>query len=307
MEHGETRRAVDRRAMMNRRNFVAASAALFAAGQAAKAARLPLKKGLVIGMLPKELSYVERFRLAKRVGFDEVESNTVYDEREAEEIKKAAEATGIRIHSVMNSDHWRYPLSSSDREVVAKSMHGMETSLRNAKLFGSDTVLLVPAVLNPQTSYRDAWDRSRAQIFKLLPMAQDLKVAIAVENVWNKFLLSPMEFASYVDSFQSPWVKAYFDVGNILLYGYPQDWIRTLGKRIAKIHLKDFEFKQDPTIKKRVPSFVALRDGEVEWKEVHQAIVDIGYKGSATVELSGGDEAYLKEVSRRVDLILEGA
>ena len=120
----------------------------------------------------------------------------------------------------------------------------METSLRNAHFWGADTVLLVPAVVNPQTSYHDAWTRSQEQIRKLIPMAQELKVIIGIEEVWNKFLLSPIEFARYVDEFQSPWIRAYFDVGNVVIYGYPQDWIRTLGKRIVKLHIKDFKFAE---------------------------------------------------------------
>jgi L-ribulose-5-phosphate 3-epimerase len=200
----------------------------------------------------------------------------------------------------MNADHWRYPLSSSDPEVVAKCMAGMETSLHNAKLWGADTVLLVPAVVNPETRYQEAWERSQRQIRKLIPLAQELKVIIAVEEVWNKFLLSPLEFARYVDDFNSPYLKAYFDVGNVVLTGYPQDWIRTLGNRIAKLHLKDFTFK------KRQAEFVNLRDGEIDWKGVHAALAAIGYHGSATVELNGGDAAYLQDVSKRVDLILEG-
>ncbi|MGH9658290.1 MAG: sugar phosphate isomerase/epimerase family protein, partial [Bryobacteraceae bacterium] len=112
--------------------------------------------------------------------------------------------------------------------------------------------------------------------------------------------LSPLEFAAYVDSFKSPWVRAYFDVGNVVINGYPQDWIRVLGKRIVKLHIKDFTFA------KREARFVALREGEVDWKEVHRAIAEIGFSGSATVELPGGDEAYLREVSRRFDLILQG-
>jgi hexulose-6-phosphate isomerase len=180
-------------------------------------------------------------------------------------------------------------------------MKGMETSLRNARFWGADTVLLVPAVVNPQTSYRDAWTRSQRQIRKLIPLAQELKVIIAVEEVWNRFLLSPLEFARYVDEFESPWVRAYFDVGNVVLYGYPQDWIRTLASRIVKLHLKDFRFR------KMQAEFVNLREGDIDWKEVHRALAEIGYKGDATVELAGGDEAYLRDVVRRVDLILEGA
>ena len=201
----------------------------------------------------------------------------------------------------MNMAHWKFPLSSSDPAVVAESVKGMETSLRNAHLWGAETVLLVPAVVNPQTPYADAWKRSTEQIGKMIPLAQQLKVVIAVENVWNKFLLSPLEFNNYVDQFKSPWVKAYFDVGNVVLTGYPEDWIRTLGKRIAKVHLKDFKFA------KRVAEFVPLREGEINWKEVHAAFGEAGYNGTATVELPGGDAAYLREVSRRVDLILTGA
>jgi hexulose-6-phosphate isomerase len=182
----------------------------------------------------------------------------------------------------------------------------METSLRNAAAWGADTVLLVPAVVNENVRYSDAYARSVVQIKKLIPLAEKLKVKICVENVWNKFLLSPMEFAQYVDQFKSPYVAAYFDVGNILLYGYPQDWIRTLGKRIAKVHLKDFKNQNNALIRKRVPEFVDLREGDLDWKEVHKALGEIGYSSYATVELPGGDAKYLGEVSRRVDLILNG-
>jgi hexulose-6-phosphate isomerase len=161
-------------------------------------------------------------------------------------------------------------------------------------------VLLVPAVVNPETGYRDAMERSQRNIRRLLPLARELNVIIGLENVWNKFLLSPVEFAAYVDSFKSPYVRAYFDVGNIGLYGYPQDWIRTLGKRIVKIHLKDFSFR------KNVAVFVALREGDINWPAVYKSLAEIGFSGMATCELPGGDEAYLREVGRRVDRILSG-
>jgi L-ribulose-5-phosphate 3-epimerase len=286
---------------MNRRSFLAAGAAASAAFAQTNGSRLPIRKAVLISMLPKEMPLLDRFQLAREVGFEEMECQTVPDQAQAEAIKRAADQAKLRIHSVMNMDHWQYPLSSSDADVVARSVKGMETSLRNAKLWGADTVLLVPAVVNAETSYADAWKRSQQQIKKLVPMAQDLKVVIAVEEVWNKFLLSPLEFARYVDDFKSPWVKAYFDVGNVVLYGYPQDWIRTLGNRIVKLHLKDFQFK------KRVAEFVPLRDGEINWKEIYKALAEIGYKGAATVELQGGNKEYLQEVSRRVDLILNGA
>lgn len=257
-----------------------------------------LKKGILISMLPKQLSLVDRFKLAVDVGFEGIEAQTVSDPKEAEAIREAASKANIRIHSVMNSDHWKYPLSDPDPEVVKKCVAGMETSLRNAKLWGADTVLLVPAVVTGRTTIPQAWERSQAQIKKMIPLAKELGVVIAVEEVWNKFLLTPYEHARFIDELKSPWVKAYFDVGNIVMYGYPQEWIRALGKRIVKFHLKDF--KTDNR------QFVPLREGSIEWPEVRRAIGEIGYEGFLTVELSGGDEAYLREVSRRVDLILEG-
>lgn len=282
---------------MTRRMFMGTPAAAMA-----MAGRLPIKKAVLIGMIqPRTLSYADRFKLAREVGFEQMECNTMENEREAEEIKKASEASGVPIHSVMNMAHWKFPLSSADPAVVAESVKGMRTSLRNAQLWGAGAVLLVPAVVNPQTSYQDAWTRSTEQIKKLIPEAAQRKVVIAVENVWNKFLLSPLEMARYVDQFHSPWVKAYLDVGNMVLFGYPQDWIRTLNKRIAKVHFKDFKFQKGQT------QFTNLREGDINWPEVYKAFAEIGYNGTATVELRGGDEAYLREVSRRVDLILNGA
>jgi L-ribulose-5-phosphate 3-epimerase len=277
-----------------------------AAGPLLQGQRLPIHKAVLMSMLPASLSVAERFQLARDAGFEQVECRTTPDEKAAEEIKKAAETTGLRIHSVMNASHWEFPLSSADPAVVQKSLQGFETSLRNAHFWGADTVLVVPAVVDARTSYRDAWERSQKQIRTLIPLAQELKVILAVEEVWNKFLLSPLEMARYVDDFGSPWVRAYFDVGNVVMYGFPQDWIRTLGKRIVKLHLKDFQFKQDPSIKKSVADWTPLREGAIDWKEIYRALAEIGYTGSATVELPGGDGAYLREVSRRVDLILTG-
>jgi hexulose-6-phosphate isomerase len=251
-------------------------------------------------MLPEKLSIADRYKVARDVGFEVVQAPTEPDEHKAEEIKKAADAAGIRIDSVMNMDHWKYPLSSSDQAVVEKSLAGMRTSLHNAKLWGCDAALLVPAVVNPQTSYRDAWTRSQREIRTLIPLAEELKVVIAIEEVWNKFLLSPLEMARYIDEFQSPWIKAWFDVGNVVLYGYPQDWIHTLGNRIVKVHVKDFKRKEDGY------AWVNLGDGDVDWAAVRQAFADIGYSGSAVTELEGGDEAYLRDVVKRFDRLVLG-
>ncbi|MBY0505981.1 MAG: sugar phosphate isomerase/epimerase [Bryobacteraceae bacterium] len=294
---------------MTRRHLLAASLAAPALSPALFGApRLPIKKAVLLSMLPPDLSFQDRFQLAADCGFAQVEAYTVSDPQVAEEIKKASDLAKVPIHSVMNSDHWKFPLSSPDPEVVAKCRAGMETSIRNAKLWGAETVLLVPAVVDAKTSYADAWKRSQAEIRKMIPLAQESKVIIAVEEVWNKFLTSPLEFARYVDEFKSPWVRAYFDVGNVVLFGFPQDWIRTLGPRIVKVHIKDFRFKPTPTSGgKSVADFCALREGQIDWPEVYKAFAEIGYRGTATVELGRGDKAYLTEVSRRFDEILTSA
>jgi hexulose-6-phosphate isomerase len=282
---------------MQRRTFVASAVAPFLA---AAPMRLPIRKAVEFNMLPPSLSVADRFNLARECGFEAIECPTTPDPSKAEEILAASRLTKLPIHSVMNAEHWRSPLSSSDPAVVERSLEGMRTSLRNAKLWEADTVLLVPAVVNPETSYADAYARSQREIRKLIPLAAELKVIIGIEDVWNKFLLSPVEFCRYVDEFNSPWIRAYFDIGNVAIQGYPQDWIRTLGKRIVKLHVKDFAFR------KRVAEFTPLLEGEIDWKAVHAALVDIGYQGTATVELPAGDAAYLKEVNSRFEKVLAG-
>ena len=296
----------------SRRNFLqtsfsvacAAAAPGYMARGVSPASKEMMTPGIVWGMLPEKLSIADRFKLAADAGFRTLEAYTTEDEKAAEEIKRAAEDNKIRITSVMNQAHWKYPLSSADPEVVKKSLDGMRTSLRNAKLWGADAVLLVPAVVNAETRYQDAWTRSQKQIRELIPLAAELKVIIAVEEVWNKFLLSPLEFARYVDEFKSPWVRAYFDVGNVVISGYPQDWIRTLGKRIVKVHLKDFKMGKgwEPI----TANFVNLGEGDIDWPQVQAALGEIGYTGVVTAELASGDLAYLSDVRRRIERLVVG-
>jgi hexulose-6-phosphate isomerase len=290
---------------LTRRSVLLSSAAATVA-TAAFGDHLPIRRAVEFNMLPKSIPVLDRFAMARQAGFEAIECPTTPEPSAAEEMRAASRKTELPIHSVMNQEHWRSPLSSADPAVVERSMEGMRTSLHNAKLWGADTVLLVPAVVNPETTYAQAWERSQRQIKKLIPLAEELKVIIGIEEVWNKFLLSPLELARYVDDFQSPWIRAYFDVGNVVLTGYPQDWIRTLGKRIVKLHIKDFSYRNDPTIHKRVPDFVPLFEGDIDWREVHSALADIGYRGTATVELPAGDAAYLSEVNKRFDRILNG-
>jgi len=293
---------------MNRRHFLKQSSA-FALGESflgtgavastasglirtGSAVGSTLRKGACIGVLPSELSVLERFELAKELGFEGIEPNTLESPEEVEEYRRASEQTGVEIHSIMNSGHWKYPLTDNDPEVVKECVKGIQTSIRNAHELGADAVLLVPGIVR----------RSQREIRKLLPMAEEHGVVIAVENVGNRFLLSPIEFARYVDEFESPYVKAYFDVGNFTSIGFPPDWIRTLGKRLYKVHIKKFEPGAD------VPTFDPKdrRTQGIDWPDVRRALDDVGFSGWVTAEVRSGDLEYLKELSARIDRILLG-
>ena len=254
-----------------------------------------MRKALQFGMLPKNLSDADKFKLAKDCGFEGIEGSPMEDLDAARQLGKLARQAGVPIHSIVYGG-WGAPFSDPDPKIIEKGLAGMETALRSAKALGADTVLLVPAVVNENVGYGDAYKRSQEHIRKLLPLAEQLDIVIAVENVWNKFLLSPLEFARYVDEFDSRWLKAYFDVGNVIIYGYAQDWIRTLGKRIVKIHLKDF--------KRKGYQWTNLLEGDVNWKQVRRALEEVGYDDFLTPELRGGDEDYLEDLSKRIDRIL---
>jgi L-ribulose-5-phosphate 3-epimerase len=300
---------------VNRRDFLAGSAGAVAALGAGvlttPASAEPTavkadgpKKACLFGMLPGRLSIEDRFKLARDVGFEGVESSPIGDPAECERMRKGAESAGIRVHSVIYGG-WDPPLTHPDPAAQQRSFKNAVAALHSAKLMGADDILLVPGVVNAETRYQDAYKRSQEHIRRLIPHAADLKVQILVEEVWNNFLLSPMEFASYIDSFKSPWVQAYFDVGNVVAFAWPEDWIRTLGKRIKKVHLKDY--KGGPGLfGSRKGDFVNLRDGSINWPEVRKAFAEVGFTGFMTTELGGGDEAYLRDVAARVDKIFAG-
>jgi L-ribulose-5-phosphate 3-epimerase len=266
---------------------------------------MQIKKAVVFGMIAKlreKLSLEDSFKTLRDCGFDGVEAYTMSDPKAVESTRAAAEKSGIKVHSIMNQAHWANPLSSSDPEKVRTGIEGMKTSLHNAHDLGAETVLLVPAVVDAKTRYAEAYVHSQRAIRQLIPLAEELGVIIAVEEVWNKFLLSPLEFARYVDDFNTPHVAAYFDVGNVVLYGYPQDWIRTLGERIKKVHIKDFKVDRS----KRQWEWTNLYDGEIDWSEVRKAFAEIDYSGWFTAELGAGDEEYLRDVAKRMDRIIAG-
>jgi hexulose-6-phosphate isomerase len=217
------------------------------------------------------------------------------DPSAARELGTLSRQAGVPIHSISYGG-WSAPLSDPHPEVVDKGMAGMEAALRSANAQGAEVVLLVPAVVTEEVGYAEAYSRSQKNIRKLLPLSAELKVTIAVENVWNKFLLSPVEFGRYIDEFDSPRLRAYIDVGNMILFGFAQDWLRTVGRRIVRIHLKDFQRKGY--------EWTNLLDGDVNWPQVRAALAEIGYSGYLTTELQAGDEAYLTDLAGRIDKII---
>jgi hexulose-6-phosphate isomerase len=260
------------------------------------------KKSLKYGMIKEDLSILEKFKLVKALGFDGVELDSPNDLDERA-ILTARDETGIEIPGVVNSFHWKHPLSHPDPKERALCTESMKLALRKCKLYGGTTVLLVPAVVNEMTGYHDAWERSTAEIRKILPIAKETGIKIAIENVWNNFLLSPMEAVQYIDQFESEMIGWYFDVGNIVRYGWPDQWIKILGKRILKIDVKEYSRKKqsDEGIWKGFQ--VKLGDGDSDWAKVNKALADVGYSGWGSAEVPGGDRLRLKEISDRMDKI----
>ena len=287
--------AIDRRTFLRSAGATVAGTALAQTGPAHASAStaLPWKKAFMLGVSSGAIR--PHFEKLKNAGFDGVEllSPNKFDR---DEVLRARDETGLVIHGVSGSRHWQEPLSSPDPKVVERGLAAIRTEIEDCKAYGGTTVLVVPAVVTPAVSYRDAYSRSQAAIKSLIPDAEKHGITLAIEEVWNKFLLSSVEFARYIDEFQSASVGAYFDVGNVVEYGYPQEWIRELGKRIKKIHIKEY--------KKAKRFDYALGEGEIDWKAVSAALTDVGYDGWVTAEVGYGSVDELKDVVRRMDKIL---
>jgi hexulose-6-phosphate isomerase len=247
-------------------------------------------------------SLLERMQAVKEAGFEGVEPDSHLNQ---EEVLRARDATGLHIPSVCCATHWNQTLSDPDPGVREKGLEGLKQALRDAHRYGASSVLLVPAVVNREVSYAQAYERSQAQIRKALPLAAELEVKIAIENVWNQFLLSPLEAARYVDEFNSPWIGWHFDVGNIIAYGWPEQWIRTLNKRILKLHIKEFSRERANKEGLWKGFDVDLLKGDDNWPAVMKALDEVGYNGWAMTEQGGGDTpAGLKKLADDLERIV---
>ncbi len=322
---------------MDRRGFLTAAAGLAAAGVVGGGSRgaagqvasggspvrwgpRQVRKALKFGMIGEGGSIAEKFRIAREAGFEGIEMDSPNDLDRAE-VLAAREASGLTIAGVVNSVHWGKPLSHPDAAVRMEGRHGLERAILDCRAYGGTTVLLVPAVVNAEVSYGEAWERSMREIRAVLPMAQDVGVQIALENVWNSFLLSPLEAARYVDELRAtpgvrestecadgisrPTVGWYFDVGNVWAYGWPGHWLGALGSgRIARLDIKGYSRAKADKEGKWAGFGVEIGDGDVPWDSVRDWLTTTGWWGWATAEVGGGDLARLKDIAARMDRVL---
>jgi hexulose-6-phosphate isomerase len=294
---------------MNRRDFLHASAVVGGALLASPllAADKPkLKKAVKFGMIGIKGSIKEKFELIKKLGFQGVEFDSPSGVDRVEAVL-AQEETGIKIHGVIDSVHWNQPLSSPDEAIRKKGLEALKVALHDAAYYGADTVLLVPGVVKKEVSYEQCFERSHAEVKKAIPLAEKLGVKIAIETVWNDFITKPEQLVQYVDDFKSPWVGAYFDISNMLKYGVPAaEWIRKLGKRMLKFDFKGYSITKAKEANDPWAGFkVGIGEGDENWPEVLKACGEVGYNTWATAEVGGGGEPVLKDISERMDKILE--
>jgi len=294
---------------MYRRDFIKISGAAIATVPLASAAipaslapQLNIKKCLKYSMVNEPGSVLDHFTMLKEIGFDGVEMDSPSDIN-IDEVLEAKEQSGLEIPGVINSAHWKMPLSDPDPSVRAKCVEASKTALRDCNRYGGTTMLLVPGVVNDKISYADAYRRSQEEIRKILPVAEETGIKIAIENVWNNMLLSPLEAARFIDEFNNPMIGWYFDVGNIVRYGWPEHWIEALGSRIMKLDIKEYsrEKQQEEGIWKGFE--VELMEGDCNWPEVNKALDKIGYEGWASAEVKGGGRDRLQFISQKMDAI----
>ncbi|MDW7693540.1 sugar phosphate isomerase/epimerase family protein [Flammeovirgaceae bacterium SG7u.111] len=267
------------------------------------AGKLKIKKSLKYGMVQEGDSVMDKFKLLKEIGYDGVELDSPND-LDKNEILEAKAATGLEIPGVVNSEHWKSPLSHPDADVRKKCVDSMITALHDCKAYGGTTVLLVAGMVNENISYKDAYNRSQEEIKKLIPIAEETGIKIAIENVWNNFLLSPLEAARFVDELESPMVGWYFDVGNVVRYGWPEHWIQALGSRIMKLDIKEYSRKiqKEEGIWKGFG--VPILEGDCNWAVVVDALEKVGYtEGWASAEVKGGDKKRLVDILERMKTI----
>lgn len=236
---------------------------------------------------------------------DEIPVDTTHDD--LARLADGARSAGVTVVSLWDSNPLsKAPLNHPDAAMRAKGVEAVRQAIDFARRLDCGAILLYPGRVGSgakfDTGYQDTWDRFTVEIKKLLADAERAKVVLTMENVWNKFLLSPLEMKAFVDQFQSPWLQCHFDMGNVMQFGYPQDWILTLKSRIKRIHVKDYKL----SAKAEQGHFVGLLEGDVDFKGVMQALVAVDYRGYLSPEYGwdANDPNTLKTLSEKLDRIL---
>ncbi|MFY9427313.1 MAG: sugar phosphate isomerase/epimerase family protein [Caldicoprobacterales bacterium] len=254
-----------------------------------------MKKGINIWSFRGGLSSKEYISMAKDAGYEGIEFaldetgiiSLESSDEEIKEIRRMAEGEGLETPSLASGLYWKYPLTSSDEKIRQKAKDIVKKQLDAAALLGADTILVVPGLVGADfipggevVEYDVAYDRSLEALTELKEYAEKVKVNIGVENVWNKFLLSPLEMRDFVDKIDSPYVGVYFDVGNVLYSGYPEHWVKILGSRIKKVHFKDFKVSVG-----NISGFVDLLSGDVNYPAVVEELKKVGYEDYVIAEM----------------------
>lgn len=292
----------------SRRHFLKATTAasvVAALGPVAQAAegKMQLRKSLKHGMIKGAKSIAEKFELAKKAGFDGIEFDGPIPSGDLPQIKAASAASGLMVPGLVAGAAGRM-MGLDDDSDRKQGIERFSQALRDAETLGCNTVLLYPGIVNEKYRYDVVYERLQTAIAELIPVSRETGVKIAIENVWNNIFVSPLEARDFVDSFNSPQVGWYFDVGNVVRFGWPEQWIRILGPRILKLDIKEYSrnLQNDEGLWKGFKA--KLGEGSVDWAEVMKALREINHRGGwGSAEFSGGDLVRLKDISRRMDRV----
>ena len=291
---------------VSRRQFVHTLATVTAAASLAPAARAAgkereIKKAIMWGTVGVKGSVLEKMKLVKEAGFVGVEPNGGMNR---EEVVAALKETGLKAASVCCHTHWAKPLSAPDDATRKVGLDGLILSLEDAKTYGATSVLLVPGVAKNGVTYEDCFARSVAEIKKAVPVAKDTGVKIAIENVWNDFITKPQQAADFLDAINSEWVGWHFDIGNVGRYSPAEEWIPVIGKRILKLHIKEYSTKLRDEKGAGAGFGVKFLEGTNNWPAIMAALDKIGYSGWGIAEQGGGGSPEgLKDLSDRMTKI----
>ncbi|GIP18305.1 hexulose-6-phosphate isomerase [Paenibacillus montaniterrae] len=254
-----------------------------------------MKKGINIWSFAEGTSIKDSIAIAKKAGFDGIELSLnasgelglESSDKDIRQIQAYLEDAQLEIAGLATGLYWDYAMTSEKEENRSKAIDICKKQLEAAAAFGVDAILVIPGAVGVDfipgsevVDYDKAYDRAQEAIAKLVPFAKSAGVAIAIENVWNKFLLSPLELRGFIDSFNSEFVGSYFDVGNVVHSGYPEQWVRILGHRIKKVHFKDYRREAGG-----LHGFVDLLAGDVDYPAVMKALQDIGYDNYVSAEM----------------------